>query len=405
MVRIEARDPERVAEGLMAQLRIPAVYMRGGTSKGVFFRAGDLPSDTTERDRILLRTIGSPDPYGKQIDGMGAATSSTSKVVILSQSSREDSDVDYLFGQVPIDRALIDWSGNCGNLTSAVGPFAISEGWVQGVRDGLVPVRIWQANIGKRIVAHVPVRGGEVVEEGEFVLDGVTFPAAEIRIEFLDPGGLGEEGDAAGAMFPTGNPRDRLEIPGVGAIDATLITAGNPTVFVDASTLGLKGDELQARVDGDATLLKRGEAIRVHAAVAMGLAKSAEEASRTRLHTPKIAWVSPPQPYTASSGKPIAAGDIDLTIRMLSMGRLHHAITGTGAIATAVAAAIDGTVVHGARRGDADPLRTRLGHSSGTLAVGAEVKRVAGEWKVARAVMSRSARRLMEGWVRVPATP
>jgi probable AcnD-accessory protein PrpF len=399
----------------MTQLRIPAVYMRGGTSKGVFFRAADLPSDRAERDRILLRIIGSPDPYGKQIDGMGAATSSTSKVVILAPSSRPDSDIDYLFGQVAIDRALIDWSGNCGNLTSAVGPFAISQGWVRGLpprgqdrtvaRDGLVPVRIWQANIGKRIVAHVPVRGGEVVEEGEFVLDGVTFPAAEIRIEFLDPGGLGEEGDSGGAMFPTGHAKDRLDVPGVGAVEATLITAGNPTVFVDAAVMGLKGHELQSRVDTDADLLRRGEAIRAHAAVAMGLASSAEEASRTRLHTPKIAWVSPPQPYTSSSGKAIAEGDIDLTIRMLSMGKLHHAITGTGAIATAVAAAIDGTVVNAARRPAADPLRTRLGHSSGAIAVGAEVTREAGEWKVARAVMSRSARRLMEGWVRVPATP
>jgi probable AcnD-accessory protein PrpF len=377
--------------------------MRGGTSKGVFFLAQDLPADRAERDRILLRTIGSPDPYGKQIDGMGAATSSTSKVVILSPSSRADSDVDYLFGQVAIDRELIDWSGNCGNLTAAVGPFAVSQGWVKAPRDGVVPVHIWQANIGKRIVAHVPVRDGEVVEEGDFVLDGVTFPSAEIRIEFLDPGGMGEEGEAAAAMFPTGNLRDRLDVPGVGAIDATLITAGNPTVFVGAQALGLEGHELQPRVDTDAELLKRCEAIRAHAAVAMGLAKSAEEASRHRLHTPKIAWVSAPQAYTSSSGKAIAAGDVDLTIRMLSMGKMHHVITGTGAIATAVASAIDGTVVNEARRASADPLRTTLGHPSGTLAVGAEVAREGGEWKVARAVMSRSARRLMEGWVRVPA--
>ena len=385
------------------QLRIPAVYMRGGTSKGVFFRAEDLPADPVERDRILLRTIGSPDPYGKQIDGMGAATSSTSKIVILAPSKRPGSDVDYLFGQVAIDRPLIDWSGNCGNLTSAVGPFAVSQGWVKGPRDGLVPVRIWQQNIAKRIVSHVPVRNGEVVEEGDFVLDGVTFPSAEIRIEFLDPGGMGDEGESAAAMFPTGNLRDRLDVPGVGAVDATLITAGNPTVFVDAQALGLKGHELQPRVDTDADLLRRCEAIRAHAAVAMGLAKSAGDASRHRLHTPKIAWVSAPQAYTSSSGKAIAAGDVDLTIRMLSMGKMHHVITGTGAIATAVASAIEGTVVNGARRAGADPLRTTLGHPSGTLAVGAEVAREGGEWKVARAVMSRSARRLMEGWVRVPA--
>lgn len=387
----------------MAQLRIPAVYMRGGTSKGVFFVASDLPPDREARDRLLLRVAGSPDPYGKQIDGMGGATSSTSKVVVLSKSRREDSDVDYLFGQVAIDRPLVDWSGNCGNLTSAVGPFAISRGWVEAPRDGVARVRIWQANIGKRIVAHVPMRGGEVVEEGDFVLDGVAFPAAEIRIEFLEPGGLGDEGAAGGPMFPTGRMIDALEVPGAGRIECTLITAGNPTVFVDAATLGLRGTEMQPQIDGDAALLDRCEAIRAHAAVAMGLASSAGEASRSRLHTPKIALVAAPASYTASSGKAIDANDIDLTIRMLSMGRLHHAITGTGAIATAVAAAIDGTLVHRSRRPGADPLRTRLGHPSGTLAVGAEAGFENGEWKVARAVMSRSARRLMEGWIRVPA--
>lgn len=388
---------------MSAQLRIPAVYMRGGTSKGVFFVASDLPSDPAERDRILLRTIGSPDPYGKQIDGMGAATSSTSKIVILAPSKRPDSDVDYLFGQVAIDRALIDWSGNCGNLTAAVGPFAVSQGWVEFAPDGIARVRIWQQNVSKRIVAHVPVRGGEVVEVGDFVLDGVTFPSAEIRIEFIEPGGMGEEGDAAAAMFPTGRTRETLDIPGVGAVEATMITAGNPTVFVDARAVGLAGNELQSRVDTDPALLGRCEAIRAHAAVAMGLASSVEEASTKRLHTPKIVWVSAPQAYTASSGKAVGPSDIDLTLRMLSMGKMHHAITGTGAIATAVASAIDGTVVSAARRPDADPLRTTLGHPSGTLAVGAEVGREGGEWKVARAVMSRSARRLMEGWVRVPA--
>ena len=386
----------------MSQLRIPAVYMRGGTSKGVFFVASDLPADPAQRDRILLRTIGSPDPYGKQIDGMGAATSSTSKIVILSPSKRPDSDIDYLFGQVAIDRAFIDWSGNCGNLTAAVGPFAVSQGWVKAPVDGIAKVRIWQQNVAKRIVSHVPVRGGEVVEEGDFVLDGVTFPSAEIRIEFLEPGGMGDEGDAPAEMFPTGKVRDRLEVPGVGTVDMTLITAGNPTVFVDAAALGLAGHELQSRVDTDAELLKKCEAIRAHAAVAMGLAKSAEDASRNRLHTPKIAWVSKPQSYSASSGKAVDASGTDLTIRMLSMGKMHHVITGTGAIATAVASAIDGTIVNAARRPGADPLRTTLGHPSGTLAVGAEVTRDGNEWKVARAVMSRSARRLMEGWVRVP---
>jgi probable AcnD-accessory protein PrpF len=386
----------------MKPLRIPAVYMRGGTSKGVFFRAGDLPADPALRDAILLRVIGSPDPYGKQIDGMGAATSSTSKIVILAPSKRADSDVDYLFGQVAIDRPLIDWSGNCGNLTAAVGPFAIAQGWVKAPRDGLALVRIWQANIGKRILAHVPVRDGDVVEDGDFVLDGVAFPAAEIRIEFLDPGGLGEDGADGGAMLPTGHARDVIEAPGAGRVEATLITAGNPTVFVEASALGLRGNELQAEINGNRELLAKCEAIRAHGAVAMGLAASAAEASATRLHTPKIAFVSPPLAYTASSGKAVAASDIDLTVRMLSMGQLHHAVTGTGAVATAVACAIEGAIPHRILGRGADPLKTRIGHPSGTLAVGAAVARSGDDWIVEKAVMSRSARRLMEGWIRVP---
>jgi probable AcnD-accessory protein PrpF len=388
--------------GSMSQLRIPAVYMRGGTSKGVFFRACDLPSDPAERDAVLMRVIGSPDPYGKQIDGMGAATSSTSKVVILAPSSRGDSDVDYLFGQVAIDRPLIDWSGNCGNLTAAVGPYAIAEGWLPTPRDGAALVRIWQKNIGKRILAHVPMRGGEVVEEGGFVLDGVAFPAAEIRIEFLDPGGLGEDGEESGSMLPTGNLVDTLDVPGVGHVEATLMTAGNPTVFVDAAAVGLRGDELQGAVNNDRALLAKSEAIRAQGAVAMGLAKSVAEASSRRLHTPKIAFVSPPQAYAASSGKAIDAGDIDVTVRMLSMGQLHHAVTGTGAVATAVACAIAGTLPHRMLRRGTDPLRARIGHPSGMLTVGAAVSRTAAGWTVEKAVMSRSARRLMEGWVRVP---
>jgi probable AcnD-accessory protein PrpF len=368
----------------MSQLRIPAVYMRGGTSKGVFFRAEDLPSDARERDRILLRVIGSPDPYGKQIDGMGAATSSTSKIVILSPSKRPDSDVDYLFGQVAIDRPLIDWSGNCGNLTAAVGPFAVSQGWVKAPRSGVAIARIWQQNISKRIVAHVPVRDGDVVEDGDFELDGVTFPAAEILIEFMDPGGVGDD-----AMFPTGRLRDVLDVPGVGRVEATLITAGNPTVFVDEKTGWLEQPD-------------KAEAIRAQGAVAMGLAATPEEASTKRLHTPKIAFVAAPRDYIASSGRSVKRGDIDLTIRMLSMGKLHHAVTGTGAIATGVACAIPGTVAHGATEGTGDPLRIRIGHPSGTLTVGAEVAQDGREWVVTKAVMSRSARRLMEGWVRVP---
>jgi probable AcnD-accessory protein PrpF len=382
----------------MAQLKIPAVYMRGGTSKGLFFHAKDLPPAGPARDALLLRAIGSPDPYGKQIDGMGGATSSTSKVVILSKSSRPDCDVDYLFGQVAIDRALVDYSGNCGNLTSAVGPFALSEGLMQAPRDGLATVRIWQANLGKKIIAHVPVRAGAVVEEGDFELDGVAFPAAEIRIEFLDPA---EEG----AMFPTSRLVDLIEYEKGKTVEATLINAGNPTVFIDAKALGLTATERQEDVNGDAALLARLEAIRARGAVAMGLAKSVEEASRRVLHVPKIAFVAPPRSYTASSGREIREGDIDLATRIISMGKLHHAMTGTGAVAIAVAAAIPGSVVQRNLRPGARADNVRFGHTAGTLRVGAEAVNRGGEWVVTKALMSRSARRLMEGWVRIPALP
>ena len=384
----------------MPQRRIPAVYMRGGTSKGVFFHAKDLPVDPGERERVLLRVIGSPDPYGKQIDGMGSATSSTSKVVILSKSSRPGCDVDYLFGQVAIDRPFIDWSGNCGNLTAAVGPFAISEAIVEAPADGMATVRIWQVNTRKMIVAHVPMRGGEVVEEGDFELDGVTFPAAEIPITFVDPGGGEEGGDSA--LFPTGNLVDTLDVPGVGAVEATLINAGNPTVFIHANQVGLGGTELQREVNANATLLAVLESVRAQGAVRMGVAKDLEEASAKKLHTPKVAFVSPPQSYIASDGKPVRGNDIDLTARIVSMGQLHHAMTGTGAVAIAAAAAIPGTLVHRVLRPNPNPARTVFGHPSGTLTVGAEVRERDGQWVVTQVLMSRSARRLMEGWVRVP---
>jgi hypothetical protein len=373
--------------------------MRGGTSKGVFLRPEDLPSDATARDRILLRIIGSPDPYGKQIDGMGAATSSTSKVVLVSKSNRPDCDVDYLFGQVRIDAPVIDWSGNCGNLTTAVGPFAISEGLVGAPRDGVALVRIWQVNIGKRILAHVPVRGGQVVEEGDFELDGVSFPAAEVKLEFMDPGA--DEGESKGGMFPSGAVIDFLAVPGFEKIEATLINAGNPTIFIAASSLGLRGTELQGDVNGNSELLARAEAIRAHGAVAMGLAASAAEATAKRPHTPKLAFVAGPAGYVASSGKEVSAGSIDLLARIFSMGVLHHAMTGTGGVAIAVAAAIPGTLVHRTARPQAQG-RIRFGHPSGTLSVGAEARAEGGQWVVGKALMSRSARRLMEGWVRVP---
>ena len=385
----------------MKQLRIPAVYMRGGTSKGVFFLAHDLPTDAAARDRILLRVIGSPDRYGKHTDGMGGATSSTSKVVILSKSERDGCDVDYRFGQVAIDAPVIDWSGNCGNLSAAVGPCALGMGLVEGPADGVATVNIWQANIGKKIVNHVPMRDGEVVELGTFELDGVAFPAAEVRVEFLDPAADEEGEGAGGAMFPSGNRIDLLDVPGVGRIEATLINAGNPTIFVDAVRLGLTGTELQGDINGDKAMLQRAEAVRALGAVAMGLVATPEEATARRPHTPKLAFVAKPAPYTASDGKRVEADSIDLLARIFSMGVLHHAMTGTGAVAIAAAAAIPGTVVSRVAPAGGDG-RVRFGHPSGTLSVGAEAREQDGQWTVSKVMMSRSARRLMDGWVRVP---
>lgn len=385
----------------MSQTKLPAVYMRGGTSKGVFFRDDWLPSDAAARDRVLLRVIGSPDPYGQQIDGMGGATSSTSKVVVVGPSSRDDCDVDYRFGQVAIDKPMIDWSGNCGNLTSAVGPFAIAQGLVDVPGNGMVTVRIWQANIQARIIAHVPMQDGQVVEEGDFEFDGVTFPAAEIKIEFLDPSGEGD--DAGGSMFPTGHPVDTLDMPGLGAVELTMINAGNPAIFVDAAVLGLTGAELQRDINGNAALLQKAEAIRAHAAVRMGLAATPDEATQLRPHTPKLAFVARPTAYVASSGKPVDPVTLDINARIFSMGKLHHAMTGTGAVAIAVAAAIPGTVVNRLLGAHADG-QVRFGHPSGSLAVGAEAEQRDGAWVVTKVMMSRTARRLMEGNVLVPSS-
>lgn len=385
----------------MAQTRIPAVYMRGGTSKGVFFRADSLPSDPAERDRILLRVIGSPDPYEKQTDGMGGATSSTSKVVLVGPSSRPDCDVDYLFGAVSIDKPVIDWSGNCGNLTSAVGPFAIAQGLVDTPVDGTATVRIWQANINARIIAHVPVKNGEVEEDGDFALDGVTFPAAEIRIEFLDPGGSDDGDELSDGMFPTGNVVDTIDVPGYGTYRLTLINAGNPAIFISAEDLGLKGSEMQRDINDDAALLAKCEAIRAHAAMRMGLARTPQEVTELRPHTPKLAFVSLPRAYTASSGKQVEPAMVDINARILSMGKLHHAMTGTGAVAIAVAAAIPGTVVNALMAGN-QAEQIRFGHPSGVMRVGAEAEQCNGTWVVSKAIMSRSARRLMEGYVLVP---
>jgi probable AcnD-accessory protein PrpF len=387
------------------QIKIPATYMRGGTSKGVFFRLQDLPDAVqvpgAARDALLMRVIGSPDPYGKQIDGMGGATSSTSKTVIVARSSKPDHDVDYLFGQVSIDQAFVDWSGNCGNLSAAVGPFAISAGLVDPSRiprDGVATVRIWQANIGKTIIGHVPMTDGAVQETGDFELDGVTFPAAEVQLEFMDP--AAEEEGGGGSMFPTGNVVDDLDVPGVGTLKATMINAGIPTIFVNAESIGYKGTELQDAINSDEKALAMFETIRAYGALRMGLIKRLDEIA-TRQHTPKVAFVARPAEYVASSGKRVAAADVDLLVRAMSMGKLHHAMMGTAAVAIGTAAAISGTLVNLAA-GGGEREAVRFGHPSGTLRVGAEARLEGGEWRVTKAIMSRSARVLMEGWVRVP---
>lgn len=392
------------------QIKVAATYMRGGTSKGVFFRLQDLPKAAQvagpARDALLLRVIGSPDAYGKQIDGMGGATSSTSKTVILSPSTQTDHDVDYLFGQVAIDKPFVDWSGNCGNLTAAVGAFAISNGLIDTARipqNGICTVRIWQANIGKTIIAHVPITKGEVQETGDFELDGVTFPAAEVQIEFMNP--AADEDGEGGNMFPTGNVVDVLEVPGIGSFNATMINAGIPTIFINAEDLGYTGTELQDDINSDNAALAKFETIRAYGAVRMGLISHIDEAV-ARQHTPKIAFVAKPKAYVSSSGKTVNADEIDLLVRALSMGKLHHAMMGTAAVAIGTAAAIPGTLVNLAA-GGGDTHKTidavRFGHPSGTLRVGAEASLVNGEWTVVKAIMSRSARVLMDGFVRVPA--
>ncbi|MGI9894556.1 2-methylaconitate cis-trans isomerase PrpF [Vibrio natriegens] len=385
----------------MSQIKVPATYMRGGTSKGVFFNLEDLPQEAqvagVARDKLLLRVIGSPDPYAKQIDGMGGATSSTSKTVIVSRSSQADHDVDYLFGQVSIDKPFVDWSGNCGNLSAAVGPFAIHAGLIPQERipeNGIVTVRVWQVNISKTILIHVPIVNGFVQETGEFELDGVTFPAAEIQVDFVDPA------DGEGSMFPTGNLVDDLVVPDVGTFNATFINAGIPTIFIDAESIGYQGTELQDDINNDDTALAMFESIRAHGALKMGLISELEEA-QTRQHTPKIAFVSKPKSYLSSSSKAVNDSDIDVLVRALSMGKLHHAMMGTAAVAIASAACVPGTLVNLAA-GGGEKESVTFGHPSGTLKVGAQAKQTEQGWVVQKAIMSRSARILMEGFVRVP---
>lgn len=388
------------------QLRIPATYMRGGTSKGVFFRLQDLPEwaqvPGPQRDALLMRVIGSPDPYGKHTDGMGGATSSTSKCVIIGPATQPDHDVDYLYGQVAIDRAFVDWTGNCGNLSTAVGPFAISNGFIPADRipqEGTVAVKVWQKNIGKTIIVHVPVRNGQVQETGDFELDGVTFPAAEIVLEFVDPSNDGDD-DSAGSMFPTGNVVDDLEVPGIGTLRATMITAGIPTIFINAADIGYRGNELQGDINSDPAALQRFEAIRTAGALRMGIIRDAAEIA-SRQHSPKVAMVAPPMDFVSSAGKSVSASEMDLQVRAMSMGKMHHAMMGTASVAIATAAGVPGTVVNAAAGGQVGEAVT-FAHPSGLLRVGAQVTNEDGQWVVRKAIMSRSARVLMEGLVRVP---
>jgi len=382
----------------MQHITFPAVFMRGGTSKGIFFRGGVLPEEPKLRDAILLRALGSPDPYKRQIDGLGGASSSTSKAVIVSRSDRPGIDVDYLFAQVDVERPLIDYTANCGNLSGAVGPFAISEGLVEAI-DGTTSVRIWQVNTSRLIVAHVPVRDGEPVEEGAYVIDGVPFPSAEIALDFYDPGG-----SVTGKLLPTGNAVDELDVPAVGVLRVTLLDAATITVFVRANDVGLVGTELRPQVDGDVALLAKLESIRAAAAVRLGLAANAQEATRRRPGTPKLALVAAPARYRTAGGIDIEAEQVDFVARMISMGTLHHAFPGTGAICAAVAAAIPGTVVN--EVACVAPGREHsitFGHTSGTIRIGVTLAERDAIWHAEKARVSRSARRIMQGEVCIPA--
>jgi len=391
--------PSRIVANTRAMppVAFPATFMRGGTSKGVFFRDGVLPADPALRDAILLAVLGGPDQYKRQIDGLGGASSSTSKAVIVGPSRRPDADVDYLFGQVSIDRAFVDYSGNCGNLSGAVGPYAIAQGLVPAV-EGITVVRIWQVNTNRLIIAHVPVRGGQPLEEGTFHLDGVPTPGAEIVVDFVDPGG-----SLTGALLPTGNVVDVLDVADVGRVRATLLDAATAMVFVHAADLGLTGTEQRQQVDADAALLARVEAIRAAGAVAMGLAATVEEATANRPGTPKIAFVSPPRAHVAAGGATIATDEIDFVARCFSMGTMHHAFVATGAVAAAVAAVLPGTVVNEvAPLGSRGSATVRFAHASGVVRIGAAVEQRNGTSTASTVRVSRTARRIMHGEVFVP---
>lgn len=379
------------------QRKIPCTVMRGGTSRALFFKEADLPPDPIVRDRVIMAAFGSPDPYGRQINGLGGATSTTSKVAVISPREGEKNTVNYTFGQVSITSSLIDRKGNCGNISSAVGPFAIDEGMVE-VEEPVTTVRIYNTNTKKYIVARVPVKNGKAVVEGDYAIAGIPGTGARISLEFEHPGG-----SVTGKLLPTGNPTDILNAGGFGEFTASIVDAANPVVFVRASDLGLQGIELPREVDGNLELLAKIESIRAAAAVRIGLADTPEEATRKSPAVPKIAFVSPPSYYTTLSGTNVMAADVDLVARIMSMGKLHAAYAITGAICTAGAAKIEGSVVWEMVRGEKRQASlVHLGHPSGTLEVEVDMVKSGETWEYVKGTVFRTARRLMDGFVYVP---
>ena len=378
------------------QKRIPTVLMRGGTSKGLFFHDNHLPTDPATRSRVILAAFGSPDHNRRQIDGVGGGVSTTSKVAIISPSESPDYDVVYNFGQVSIDRPIVDFKGNCGNISSAVGPFAVDEGLVNAV-EPITRVRIHQINTNKLIIAEVPVKDGRFADEGDYAIAGVPGTYARIALRFADPGG-----SLTGRLFPTGNRRDTIEIPGHGSIAITIIDAANPVVQVRAEEIGLLGTEID-EIDADDEIKMTLEAIRCKAAVLIGLAASEKEATERSQAVPKIAFVSAPRPYTLPGGQTVAAQDIDLVARIMSMGTLHRSYAVSGGVCTVGAAMIPDTVVFDLLNADArrnDLLR--IGHPGGVIDIGAVVEIDGDRCVYKEAVIGRTARRLMEGYVLVP---
>jgi 2-methylaconitate isomerase len=388
----------------MKQLRLRAVFMRGGTSKAVMFRAADLPAERELWTPIFLGVIGSPDPNGRQLDGMGGGISSLSKICVIEPPTRAGADVDYTFAQVSVKDAAVDYSGNCGNMSSAIGPFAVDENLIAVAdADGEATVRIHNTNTRKLIIAHFPLEGGRAAVDGDFRLPGIAGSGAPVRLDFLEPGGAG-----TGMLLPTGNATDTLEADGVRGIEVSMVDAANPCVFVAADALGASGVEMPDELEANGALLRRLEAIRIAASLRMGIAKTAEAAARIP-SIPKVAMVAPAREARTLAGERLAAADADITVRMISIGQPHRAVPLTGAMCLAVASRIEGTVVNRIARPSASPTDpVRIAQPSGLTVVGAVVRRSRDgehrEWLAESATVYRTARRLMEGWVYVRAS-